>query len=124
MAAVRLDKWLWAARFFKTRSQATAAVDAGHVCLPDQRTKPAHPVMPGDILQLKLGDTNWEIVVLAVSEQRGGAQQAQTLYRETAASLKQRQLAGEQRCLGREPSLAFKGRPTKRDRRVLERWRE
>lgn len=124
MAAVRLDKWLWAARFFKTRSQATAAVDAGRVCLPEQRTKPAHPVTVGDILLIKLGDANWEIEVLALSEQRGGAQQAQSLYRETEASLKQRQVATEQRRLVREPSLALKGRPTKRDRRLLERWRE
>ena len=118
---VRIDKWLWAARFFKTRSLATAAVVQGKVRLNDERTKPAHAVKPGDLLQIDNGATQWQVGVTAVAEVRGSATQALTLYAETAASLARRATEAEQRKLYREPGTTLKGRPTKRDRRLLDR---
>jgi ribosome-associated heat shock protein Hsp15 len=121
---LRIDKWLWAARFYKTRSQATAAVDGGQVLLNRQRCKPAHPLAPADLLQIDAGGDVREIVVLALSAQRGSATLAQQLYRETEASLQRRQSAAEQRRLAPEPTAQLKGRPTKRDRRRLQQWRD
>jgi ribosome-associated heat shock protein Hsp15 len=120
-AAVRIDKWLWAARFFKTRSLATDAVDGGKVRLNGERVKPARSVKPGDTLDIDNGSTEWEVDVLALSETRGSATVAQTLYAETAQSIARRQQKAEQRKLFQEPGEAIKGRPTKRDRRKLDR---
>jgi ribosome-associated heat shock protein Hsp15 len=119
--AVRIDKWLWAARFFKTRSLATVAVDGGKVKLNGGRTKPAHSVKEGDILEIDNGATAWEVVVKALAEQRGSAAIAQTLYAETEESMQRRQQESEKRKYFREPGTAIKGRPTKRDRRALDR---
>lgn len=119
-SAVRIDKWLWAARFFKTRSLATDAVDGGKVRLNGERIKPARSVKPGDTLAIDNGATEWEVVVQALSETRGPAAVAQTLYEETAESVAKRQQSTEQRRFFQEPGAAIRGRPTKRDRRKLD----
>ncbi|MGV3741210.1 MAG: RNA-binding S4 domain-containing protein [Burkholderiaceae bacterium] len=119
--AVRIDKWLWAARFFKTRSLATDAVEGGKVKLNEERTKPSRNVKPGDILEIDNGSTTWQVVVEALAEKRGSASIAQTLYSETEESVRRRQQESEKRKYFHEPSAAIKGRPTKRDRRVLDR---
>jgi ribosome-associated heat shock protein Hsp15 len=118
--SVRIDKWLWAARFFKTRSMATDAVECGKVRLNGDRIKPARNVKVGDILDIDNGATEWEVEVYGLTDKRGSASVAQTLYAETAQSIAQRQKKTEQRQFFREPSAALKGRPTKRDRRQLD----
>ncbi|GAB3540000.1 RNA-binding S4 domain-containing protein [Noviherbaspirillum agri] len=120
--SVRIDKWLWAARFFKTRSLATDAVDGGKVRLNGDRVKPARSVKIGDTLDIDNGSTEWEIVVEGLAEKRGSAAIAQTLYVETEQSIAERQKKAEQRKLFREPSDSIKGRPTKRDRRQLDKF--
>jgi ribosome-associated heat shock protein Hsp15 len=119
---MRLDKWLWAARFFKTRSLAQAAVAAGRVKLNGERIKPAHAVRIGDALSIRIAEFDWSIVVRGLSEQRGPASKAQLLYEESEASRAERQKRADQRRWGTEPSLQLKGRPTKRNRRLLERF--
>ena len=121
--AVRLDKWLWAARFYKTRSLATAAVTAGEVRIARERVKPARVVKPGDEVQIRRGEDVTDIVVRELSEVRGPAPVAQRLYEETEESRRRRAVAAERRRLAREPALDIKGRPTKRDARVLRRLR-
>ena len=121
--AVRLDKWLWAARFFKTRSLATAAVTAGEVRVARERVKPARVVRTGDEVQVRRGDEVMDIVVRELSGVRGPAPVAQRLYEETEESRRRRAVAAERRKLAREPALDIKGRPTKRDARVLRRLR-
>jgi ribosome-associated heat shock protein Hsp15 len=118
--SVRIDKWLWAARFFKTRSLATDAVDGGKVRLNGERVKPARGVKAGDTLAIDNGATEWEVVVRALAEKRGSASIAQTLYTETEKSIAERQKKVEQRQFFREPGETIKGRPTKRDRRQLD----
>jgi ribosome-associated heat shock protein Hsp15 len=118
--SVRIDKWLWAARFFKTRSMATDAVDGGKVRLNGERVKPARSVKAGDTLEIDNGVTEWEVVVQGLADKRGSATVAQTLYAETEKSIAERQKKTEQRQFFREPSETIKGRPTKRDRRQLE----
>ena len=117
---VRIDKWLWAARFFKTRTLASAAVDGGKVRLNGERAKPARNIKAGDVLDIDNGSTEWEVVVQAVSDKRGPAAVAQSLYGETEASIERRKLDTERRKYFREPSAFIKGRPTKRDRRKLD----
>jgi ribosome-associated heat shock protein Hsp15 len=119
MDNVRIDKWLWAARFFKTRSLATDAVDHGRVRLEGVRIKPARPVKLGDRLSVDNGAETWEVLVLAISDQRGPAPVARTLYQETEASVTRRERDLEARKLYPEPGSTIKGRPTKRDRRQL-----
>lgn len=116
---VRIDKWLWAARFFKTRSLAADAVDSGKVRLGDERIKPARPVHIGDGLFIDNGSDSWDVTVLGLSDQRAAAPIARRLYEESAASIARREQEAERRRLFREPSDAFHGRPTKRDRRML-----
>lgn len=120
--SVRIDKWLWAARFFKTRSLATDAVDGGKVRLNGERVKPARSVKAGDTLNIDNGSTEWEVVVQALAEKRGSASIAQTLYTETEKSIAERQKKAEQRQFFREPGETIKGRPTKRDRRQLDKF--
>src|ERR1043166_1289648 len=86
MEQVRVDKWLWAARFFKTRGLATEAVLGGHVKVNDQRVKPAKDVRAGDVLEIRNGQTEWTVTVLALADKRGPAKVAATLYEESAAS--------------------------------------
>jgi ribosome-associated heat shock protein Hsp15 len=121
-SSIRIDKWLWAARFFKTRSLATDAVDGGRVRLNGERIKPARSVKIGDILKIDNGSTEWEVEVRGLADKRGSASIAQTLYSETEQSIGERQRKAEQRKLFREPSEEIKGRPTKRDRRVLDKF--
>jgi len=116
---VRLDKWLWAARFFKTRSLAQQAVAGGRVQLNGDRTKPAHEVKANDMVIVRVGDWRWEVKVRALSERRGPAEEARKLYEETEASRAERERRGDLRRWGAEPAAALKGRPTKRDRRRL-----
>ncbi|HXH04707.1 MAG TPA: S4 domain-containing protein [Candidatus Competibacteraceae bacterium] len=121
-ARVRLDKWLWAARFFKTRALATAAVDGGKVQVNAQRVKPARAVHVGETLTIRRGTEEFVIVVRALSEQRGPAREAQQLYEETEDSRRKREEAREQRRLlaGSAPSPAR--RPNKQDRRRIIRF--
>jgi ribosome-associated heat shock protein Hsp15 len=119
MDNVRIDKWLWAARFFKTRSLATDAVDNGKVRLDGERIKPARAVKLDDLLAIDNGAETWEVTVLGISDKRGSAPVARLLYAETAASVAKRDNEAEARKLYREPGSMIKGRPTKRDRRAL-----
>ena len=120
---MRLDKWLWAARFFKTRSLATEAVLAGHVHVGGARVKPAREVRVGDTLDIRRGPVTWTVEVRALTERRGPASEAATLYEETSDSVAARARLSEQL---RMAPAAFvyeeKGRPTKRDRRELDRF--
>lgn len=118
--AMRIDKWLWAARFFKTRALAVTAIETGKVSVNGERVKPAKTILVGNRLQIRLGQYLFEINVLGLSNLRGPAVEAQKLYTETADSqLKRETLAAELRALPK-PSEQ-KGRPTKRDRRDIER---
>lgn len=119
----RIDKWLWAARFFKTRSMATAAVECGKVLVNDARVKPAKSVAPGDMLDIRIGQLQFVVEVLALSGKRGPATDAQKLYHETDDS-RQRRLAIAALLKEQPPPFRFKGRPTKRDRRVIERFKK
>ena len=118
---MRLDKWLWAARFFKTRSLAQQAVAGARVQLNGDRTKPAHEVKPGDTVIVRVGDWRWEVKVKALSDRRGPAEEARRLYDETAESRAERERMSDLRRWGTEPASTLKGRPTKRDRRRMER---
>ena len=122
---VRIDKWLWAARFFKTRSLATDAIAAGKVEVNGERVKPAKVLQTGDEVSVRLGPYLHVIRVRALSERRGPASVAATLYEETAESLAARAKLSEQL---RMAPAAFvyeeKGRPTKRDRREIDRFRD
>jgi ribosome-associated heat shock protein Hsp15 len=119
---MRLDKWLWAARFFKTRSLATQAIDHGRVKLNGERVKPAREIRPGDRLELHIGEFVWTLTVHALSMQRGPAPAAQRLYEEDPASHARRQMQVTERKLDVSPAAAIKGRPTKRDRRQIHRF--
>lgn len=117
--SVRIDKWLWAARFFKTRSLAADAVETGKVKVGGERVKPARTVRLADEMTIDNGSDTWDVLVLGISDQRGAAPVARALYQETAASISRRSDTAEQRKLFREPGEMLKGRPTKRDRRQL-----
>ena len=119
---MRIDKWLWAARFFKTRSLAQQAVASSKVRLGGERVKPAHDLKAGDSLVIRVGDYEWSVVVKAFSERRGPAVQARLLYEETPASRAERERRMDIRRFSPEPAAAIKGRPTKKDRRDLEDW--
>jgi ribosome-associated heat shock protein Hsp15 len=117
---VRVDKWLWAARFFKTRSLAQGAIAAGRVKLNDARVKSSHELKCSDALAIRIGDFEWRIVVKQLSDKRGPAEQARKLYEETAESRAERERRMDLRRWGAEPASSLKGRPTKRDRRLIE----
>lgn len=122
LASIRIDKWLWVARFFKTRSLAQEAVELGRVRLAGQRLKPSRDVKPGDRLTVERGEERFEIFVEKISAVRGPAPVAQTLYRETDESREKRERASEMRKIAMEPaSTIAKGRPTKRDARLIRR---
>ena len=118
--AVRLDKWLWAARFFRTRSLAQQAVAGGRVLLNGERTKPAHEVRAADMVVVRAGDWRWEVRVKALAERRGPAEEGRKLYEETQASRAERERRSDLRRWGAEPAATLRGRPTKRDRRLLD----
>ncbi len=116
----RIDKWLFAARFFKTRALAAAAIDRGRVMINDQRIKPAKTIAIGDKIEIRINNYQYTIEVLGLSNKRGSAPQAQQLYRETDESREQRALLAARLRAQPQPFFA-KGRPTKRDRREIER---
>jgi len=125
MTSVRIDKWLWAARFFKTRTLAGRACDLGRVELHGQPAKPARDVRVGDMLRVKNEGGEFEVEVLGLSEMRGPAAVAQTLYRETDASKELRaKVAAERKAMGQFDVLRTPGRPSKRDRRLIHRFRD
>ena len=117
---MRVDKWLWAARFFKTRSLAQQALSAARVKLNDARVKSSHELKIDDALAIRIGDFEWRIVVKQLSDKRGPAEQARKLYEETAESRAERERRMDLRRWGAEPASSLKGRPTKRDRRLIE----
>jgi ribosome-associated heat shock protein Hsp15 len=117
--SVRIDKWLWAARFFKTRSLASDAVDSGKVRIDGEKVKPARNLKLGEELIIDNGSARWEVVVRGLSDVRSAATIARQLYLETPASIALRATTAEQHRLFREPGADIKGRPTKRDRRQL-----
>ncbi|GJL71148.1 MAG: heat-shock protein 15 [Nitrosomonas sp.] len=119
----RIDKWLWAARFFKTRSLAAEAVESGKVHLNSVRIKPAKQVMIGDTLNIRVGHYQYEIEVLGLSNRRGSATIAQQLYRETDQSRQQREIIAAQIKAQPQPFYT-KGRPTKRARREIQRFKD
>jgi ribosome-associated heat shock protein Hsp15 len=119
---MRFDKWLWAARFFKTRSLAQQAIAAGRVKLNDARVKSSHELKAGDVVAVRVGDFEWQITVKALSDKRGPAEQARKLYQESEASRIERERRKDLRRWGAEPASTLKGRPTKRDRRALEKF--
>jgi len=116
---MRLDKWLWAARFYKTRSLASQEVDAGHVRLNGQPVKPARDVRPGDTLEILAGGTQWTVQVRGLNEQRRPAPEARELYEETSESSERRSAEAEARRLAPVPGSDLRGRPTKKARRQL-----
>lgn len=122
--SMRLDKWLWAARFFKTRSLATEAIHKGHVSVNGSSAKPAREVRAGDSVALRQGNIPKTVQVLGISATRGPAPVAQLLYEETADSIAAREQAAQARRLAPEPADALRdGRPTKRDRRNIDQLR-
>ena len=126
MDSLRIDKWLWAARFYKTRSLATEEVSKHRVQVNGQDVKPAREIKPGDTVRLRQGPVARTVVVKGLSAVRGPAPVAQLLYEETAESLLARSQAAEQRRLAPEPAQSIEqGRPTKRDRRQMDRaWND
>lgn len=119
---VRLDKWLWAARFFKTRALATEAINGGHVHLNGARVKPSRSVQVGDALTITKGSNRFDVVVEAVSDRRGPAPEAQKLYRETDESRERRERQAEARRLLAAGAPQPERRPDKRDRRRIIRF--
>jgi ribosome-associated heat shock protein Hsp15 len=120
--SIRLDKWLWAARFFKTRALAATAIVGGKVEINGTRPKPSRIVRTGDELSIRRGPFEWTIVVKDVAKLRGPAVQAQALYEETPASARRRQAAAAQMQLERAPQFESPGRPSKKDRRAMARF--
>jgi ribosome-associated heat shock protein Hsp15 len=119
---IRLDKWLWAARFFKTRSQAADAVTGGKVAVNGDRAKPSRIVRSGDKLTIRRGPCEWTILVKDVARLRGSASQARQLYEETEESAHKREAAIAQLKLERPPEFDMRGRPSKKNRRAIDRF--
>ncbi len=122
MTGIRIDKWLWAARFFKTRSLATDALSGGKVKLNGSASKPAREVKIGDRLAIFNGDTRWEITILGLSDKRGPASSARLLYEESPDSIAAREAEQMRRRFTQEPAAEIHGRPSKRDRRQMARF--
>ena len=120
----RIDKWLWAARFFKTRSLAAAAVDGGRVRWNDQNVKPAREVKPGDQLDIVSAEVRWTVIVQGISAQRRPAPEARLLYAETPESAARRVQQQEIRRLAPMPGANLKGRPTKKAGRLIRGFNE
>jgi ribosome-associated heat shock protein Hsp15 len=121
---VRLDKWLWAARFYKTRGLAAEAVDGGKVSVNGARAKPAKLVQAGDALRVRVGPYDWRVTVRAVTERRGTARDAQLLYDETPEGRAARERLAQAHKIAPAPAYQGKGRPTKKQRREIERLEE
>ena len=122
--SLRLDKWLWAARFFKTRSLAKDAIEGGKVRVNGQAVKPAKEVRAGDELAIQIGEQQWAVVVRGLNEMRRPASEARLLYEETPESAARRERALEQRKLAPMPGADIKGRPSKRAGRLIRRFSE
>ncbi len=122
--SVRVDRWLWAARFFKTRALAAAAVAGGKVQVNDSRAKPAKQLHVGDSLRVRVGPYEWILTVRAVTERRGSARDAQLLYDESAEGRANRERLAEAHKIAPAPTYQGKGRPTKKERRELQRLEE
>jgi ribosome-associated heat shock protein Hsp15 len=121
MEKMRIDKWLWCARFYKTRSLASEAIDKAQVRVNGDPVKPARDIKPGDTVSVRIGPVVRDVVVTGLSNMRGGAPAAALLYAETPESIRAREEAAAQRKLAPEPALSYvQGRPTKRDRRELD----
>ena len=120
---MRIDKWLWAARFFKTRSLAARACELGRITIAGQQLKPARDVKAGDTILVKNDSGDFTVELVALSEIRGPAAVAQTLYRETDESREQRMRLAAERKMALHPEGAREGRPSKRDRRLIGRLR-
>lgn len=118
---MRLDKWLWAARFYKTRGVAAESIGGGKVKVNGVAAKPARELKIGDTIRLRAGDQEWTVIVQGFNEQRRPATEARRLYEETEESARRRAEAAELRALAPSADNAHKGRPTKRDRRQLSR---
>lgn len=118
-ARLRIDKWLWAARFYKTRGLACQAVDAGHVQLNGQGVKPSRELKPGDLVAITQGETRWTVVVTGINPFRRPAPEARLLYRETPESEARRVADQELRRLAPAPGSDLRGRPTKKARRQI-----
>lgn len=124
MGEVRIDKWLWAARFFKTRGGASEAVAGGRVLVGGERVKPSKSVRPGDTVEVRVGHVTWTVRVTGLADKRGPASVAATLYEETAESAALREERALQRRLAAPPGADSGARPTKRDRRRLDALRK
>ena len=124
LESVRIDKWLWAARFFKTRSLAAQAVSGGLVRVAEQRVKASRRLRRGEMVHVRRGVQAWDVVVRGLREQRRPAPEARTLYEETPESIERRTGEAARREQARMRRARAQGRPTKRERRELERWRE
>lgn len=119
---IRIDKWLWAARFFKTRSLAAEAVAGGKVEINGARAKPSRNVRPGETLNIRKGPFEWTVIVRAVAKNRGSAPQARLLFDETEESVRKRAVAAAQMKFERPPEFDLPGRPSKKDRRAMQRF--
>ncbi|MGA8031669.1 MAG: S4 domain-containing protein [Casimicrobiaceae bacterium] len=119
-ARVRFDKWLWAARFYRTRSLAAQAIDAGQARIAGERVKPAHPVQPGTLVSVRRQDLAWQVEVLEALDRRGSATVAASMYRELPESVSEREGKIAARKAANLDAPRTPGRPTKRDRRRLE----
>ena len=119
---MRLDKWLWAARFFKTRTLATDAINGGKVQVNGNRVKAAREIKLGEKLEIANSELSWEVTVLALSDKRGPSPEARLLYEESPESIKAREDQRANRKLQVDPAADLRGRPTKRDRRQLNRY--
>ena len=120
--SIRIDKWLWAARFFKTRSLAADAVTGGKIDVNGARAKPSRIMRLGDKLSIRRGPYEWTVVVKGLAKLRGPASEAQLLYEETEESIRKRELASAQLKLERPPEFHSPGRPSKKDRRAVLRF--
>lgn len=122
-STTRVDKWLWAARFYKTRSLATEAVAGGKVEVNGEGAKPSKSVKPGDRIRVRIGPVEFLLTVRAIGERRGSAPAAQALYDEAPESIAEREKVSAQRRFSAPPAYEEKGKPSKRDRREMDRWR-
>ncbi len=119
---IRIDRWLWAARFFKTRSLAAEAVAGGKVEVNGARAKPSRNVRPGENIKIRKGPFEWTVVVRAIARSRGPAPQAHLLFAETEESVRKREAAAAEMRFERPPEFSLPGRPSKKDRRSIQRF--